>query len=108
MIDRDGGPPPWMQLAAILRGQIASGQLSGRLPSEKYLAQQYQVAVGTVRKALAALRAEGLIRTEHGWGTYTVPDIELTSERPSLIQEGLSDNRAGLAAFGSGALRGQA
>lgn len=76
MIDRDGGPPPWMQLAAVLREQIRSGQLAGKLPSEKYIGQQYSVAIGTVRKAIAALREEGLVRTEHGWGTYTVPPGE--------------------------------
>ena len=72
-IDRDGGPPPWMQLAAILRGRITSGELSGLLPSEKRLGQEYGVAVGTVRKAIARLRDEGLVYTERGWGTFTTP-----------------------------------
>lgn len=74
MIDRDGGPPPWMQLAAILRARITRGELAGKLPSEKTLGQEYDVAIGTVRKAVAALRDEGLVRTERGWGTYVVPD----------------------------------
>ncbi len=72
-IDRAGGPPPWMQLRDILRGRITSGELAGRLPSERALGQQYEVAIGTVRKAVAALREEGLVYTEHGWGTFTVP-----------------------------------
>lgn len=71
MIDRSAGPPPWMQLRDILRTRITSGELSGRVPSEKTLGQQYEVAVGTVRKALGALRDEGLIRTQHGWGSFT-------------------------------------
>ena len=73
MIDRDAGPPPWMQLAAILRARIASGELRGMLPSEKTLSQEYGVAIGTVRKAVAQLREQGLVHTQRGWGTFTTP-----------------------------------
>jgi GntR family transcriptional regulator len=73
MIDRDGGPPPWMQLAAILRARITAGELRGMLPSEKALSQSYGVAIGTVRKAVAQLRGEGLVHTQRGWGTFTTP-----------------------------------
>jgi DNA-binding GntR family transcriptional regulator len=48
----------------------ARGSGPGRLPGEKTLAQEYGVALGTVRKALALLRDEGLIRTDKGWGSY--------------------------------------
>jgi GntR family transcriptional regulator len=72
MIDRGAGPPPWIQLRDLLREQITSGQLSGRLPSEKTLSQTYEVAIGTVRKAIEALRGEGLVYTQRGWGTFTV------------------------------------
>lgn len=70
MIDIDRGPPPWRQVADSMRRRIADGEWTGRLPGEKTLAQQYGVAMGTVRKAVAALRAEGLIVTEKGWGSY--------------------------------------
>ena len=72
MISTEGGGPPWRQLAAILRERITSGELTGDLPSEKTLAQEYGLAVGTVRKALAQLRAEGLIQTDRGWGSSVV------------------------------------
>lgn len=72
-IDRASGPVPWMQLRDILRDRITSGELAGRLPSERHLGQTYEVAIGTVRKALDALRGEGLVYTQHGWGTFTVP-----------------------------------
>ena len=64
--------PPWRQLTDILRERITRGELTGNLPSEKTLSQEYGVAVNTVRKALAQLRAEGLIRTDRGWGSYVV------------------------------------
>jgi Bacterial regulatory proteins, gntR family len=70
-IDHDSAVPPYRQLAAILRGQIESGELAGRMPGEKTLMQEYGLALGTVRKAVKLLRDEGLIETVPGWGSYT-------------------------------------
>jgi GntR family transcriptional regulator len=41
-----------------------------RLPSEEELANQHDVSVGTIQKALARLSTDGLIRREHGRGTF--------------------------------------
>jgi GntR family transcriptional regulator len=71
-IDLDQPMPPYRQLAAILRDKIASGELSGRLPSEKSLMQEYGLALGTVRKSIALLRDERLVETTPGWGSYVV------------------------------------
>jgi DNA-binding GntR family transcriptional regulator len=68
-IDRDSGTPPWRQLAAILRDRIEAGEVTGMLPSERYLSQEHEVAMSTVRKALALLREEGLVVTAPGWGS---------------------------------------
>lgn len=68
LIDR--GPPPWKQIAAILRGRIADGTYTGRLPSANSLAQEFGVARGTARKALVQLKDDGLIETDRGWGSY--------------------------------------
>lgn len=68
-IDRDAGITPWRQLAAILDRKIRTGKLTGRLPSERDLAAEYEVSVTLVRKALAELRGRGLIITEQGWGS---------------------------------------
>ena len=70
MIDIDRGPPPWRQIAAHMRGRIDAGEWTGRLPSEKTLAQEYSVALGTIRQAMLELREDGLIRTDKGWGSY--------------------------------------
>ncbi len=50
-------------IASTLRGQIQSGALApgAALPSEARLSARFRVSRGTVRQALAALRAEGLI-----------------------------------------------
>jgi DNA-binding GntR family transcriptional regulator len=71
-IDHDAGTPVWRQLAAILRGMIESGEIGkGKLlPSQRTLMQRYEVSDGTVKRALALLREEGLIETEIGRGVY--------------------------------------
>ena len=68
LIDR--GPPPWKQVAVILRARIGDGTYTARLPSANTLAQEVGVARGTVRTALLQLREEGLIATDQGWGSY--------------------------------------
>lgn len=72
MIIRGTPVPPWQQLAAILRGQIESGERKpgSQLPSALALAGEYQVSVPTVRKAIDALKAEGLVTGVAGYGTF--------------------------------------
>jgi GntR family transcriptional regulator len=55
-------------IAAALRRQIVSGVLAAgsALPSEAQLSARFQVSRGTVRQALAALKAEGLISGGRG------------------------------------------
>jgi GntR family transcriptional regulator len=71
-IDHDAGTPVWRQLAAILRDMIESGEIGkGKLlPSQRTLMQRYEVSDGTVKRALAQLREEGLVETETGRGVY--------------------------------------
>lgn len=60
-----GPVAPWRQIHAALRAQIEDGRLApgARVPSITALAQEYGVALTTVRKALDALKAEGLVVT---------------------------------------------
>jgi DNA-binding GntR family transcriptional regulator len=66
-----GPVAPWRQIHALLRAQIEDGRLApgDRLPSITDLSQAYEVARTTVRKALDALKAEGLVVTSP-MGTY--------------------------------------
>ena len=59
-------------IAELLRGQIKRGELVGRIPSAKSLAQEYGVAVGTAERALAILREDGLIVSAAGRGHFPV------------------------------------
>ena len=72
MINRSSPIPPWQQLADLLRGRIESGEYApgDRIPSVVSLAQEYDLAAGTVRKALSALQREGMVVSRVGWGTF--------------------------------------
>jgi DNA-binding GntR family transcriptional regulator len=69
-LDQDAPEPLWEQLAGLLRDRIDRGVLSGRLEAETALALHYQVSRDTVRRALAQLHEEGLIRATRGRGTF--------------------------------------
>lgn len=62
----------YLQIADDLAARIKSGALAAgsTVPSESELMQQYGVASGTVRKAIAELRAAQLIETHHGRGSF--------------------------------------
>ncbi|MFE2300849.1 GntR family transcriptional regulator [Streptomyces sp. NPDC059445] len=71
MIDFDPTRPKWEQIADVLRARIADGELPPRtLVSEVQLEAEFGVARGTVRKATAALRDEGLLVTTPGMGSF--------------------------------------
>ncbi len=57
------------QVAQALRTEIAAHTWSRALPGERQLAERFQISRKTVRKALAELRAEGVLRTERGRGS---------------------------------------
>src|SRR3954470_12735670 len=71
LVDPYDHTPVYLQLAEIIREDIAAGRLSpGRmLPSEARLSQQHGIGRDAVRDALAQLRSEGLIVTESGVGS---------------------------------------
>jgi DNA-binding GntR family transcriptional regulator len=77
--DREGAA--YRQLAAVLRDRIRSGELppGRRMRSEKDLHDEFGLARETVRRALAVLRAEGIIEVRHGHGTYVV-DVPPTAD----------------------------
>ncbi|MFF7130825.1 GntR family transcriptional regulator [Streptomyces sp. NPDC008196] len=62
----------YQQVAAAIREAILSGEFApdSLLPSEAQLMTRYQVSRPTVRNAVAALRAEGLIDVRHGKGSF--------------------------------------
>lgn len=87
----------WLRIAAQISEAISCGTYppGERLPSEHALAEQFGVNRHTIRKSLASLSSQGLVRVTQGSGTY-VEDfaVELmlgkrTRHRHSLVQAGL-------------------
>ena len=70
--DADQRLPLYQQLRDELANKIREQvwQPGELMPSETELKNMYQVAVGTVRKAIEALIAEGLVERSHGKGTF--------------------------------------
>jgi DNA-binding FadR family transcriptional regulator len=57
-----------------------SDEADQRLPTERRLIAQFQTSRGTVRKALARLEADGIIRRQVGSGTYLGPNSPVKKE----------------------------
>ncbi len=64
------GVTRWRRVADGIRADIAGGAVTDRLPPEGDLAERFGVNRHTVRRALAALAADGLVRAERGRGTF--------------------------------------
>ena len=77
----ESASPLYRQLIQRLRSDIAAGvyPAQSRFPSEAELGAAYQVSRVTVRKALAELTQEGLLRRRQGKGTFVcAPRITAT------------------------------
>lgn len=68
----DSPVPRYAQLADVLRGRIARGQLKrgDRLPTLEELMQEFDVARVTVRQAIELLSRDGLLSAQQGRGTF--------------------------------------
>ena len=77
----DAPTPLHLRIQASLRGALANGTFPpGRpLPGENALARRFGAARMTVRRALAALEGEGLIRREPGRGTWPAAPLHAPS-----------------------------
>jgi GntR family transcriptional regulator len=67
-----GSLPLFLQISELLIRDIASGRLidGEKLPPEREMAAQLGIAVGTLRQALKALTAKGLLDRVQGSGNY--------------------------------------
>lgn len=63
--------PPYLQVVQRLRKQIVSGELKDgdKVPSVRQIAEQWGISQATAMKALASLRADGLVESIVGVGT---------------------------------------
>lgn len=66
---------PYQDIVDELRASILEERLDAgeRLPSENELAERFGTSRPTVRRAIALLKAEGLVNTEQGRGAFVRP-----------------------------------
>jgi GntR family transcriptional regulator len=90
---------PYQDIVDELRGSILGGQLAPgeRLPSENELAARYGTSRPTVRRAIALLKAQGLVDTEQGRGVFVrpTPHVRLLLSGENFRRH----RRAGLSGF---------
>lgn len=89
-VDLDRTRPLWRQIAAIVVSRMADGTypVGTRVPSVVEISTEFEVAASTAQKVLAHLKAQGLIRTEVGLGSFVTilaqtPDSR-TADGPGL------------------------
>lgn len=68
----------WTQIAAVIIERIKDGTYppGGKIPSVVQLATEFDVANSTAQRAMTAVRAEGLTRSEAGMGTFVLTPEE--------------------------------
>jgi GntR family transcriptional regulator len=88
--------PKYQRIASALRSDIRSGTYGprDRLPAETALMERFKVSLPTLRQAIGLLRAEGLVESQHGIGTFVRENRRLT--RRSRHRYGAARGRAGL------------
>ena len=75
---QEGGglDPLWRRIERSLRDAIMEGRHApgSQLPPDRQIASDFGASRVTARRALAALEQEGLLRIEHGNGTFVSED----------------------------------
>ena len=89
-----GGIAMWRRIADTIRLDIVGGKRARgeKLPGEMALAERFAVNRHTVRRAIAALTAEGVVRAEQGRGTFVDQAKRLSYRigRRTRFSEGLA------------------
>jgi GntR family transcriptional regulator len=89
----------YRQLADLLRTAIDRGEFAAGavLPSEDELSRRYQISRPTVNRAIAILRAEGVVRVERGRGTV-VRELPVL-RRDAVTRQRIRDSASARGAF---------
>lgn len=77
-IDIKNEKPLYLQLVDVVKHRVSSNswQQGTKIPSENELAKEFNLSVGTVKKALGVLGQEGILFRRQGQGTFiTSPDF---------------------------------
>ncbi|WP_425502199.1 phosphonate metabolism transcriptional regulator PhnF [Peteryoungia desertarenae] len=95
VIQKQKGVALWRQISDRIRANIASGayDMTGMVPPETTLAQEFGVNRHTVRAALSALAQEGMVRAVQGRGTMIErrDKFDFPIGRRTRFSEGIGD-----------------
>ncbi|MBB6175085.1 DNA-binding GntR family transcriptional regulator [Nocardiopsis mwathae] len=85
MVELADNRPRWRQVHEIIKERIRSGTYAPgtRIPSVIQLHEEFGIATATGQKVMRALRADGLVYTEPGMGSFVVmqPDAKPDSDQ---------------------------
>jgi len=79
--------PAYERVASKLRTAILAGEQTGRLPSLQGLADRYGTTIDVARRAVEVLRAEGLVVTRQGAGTYVRRFERIVRSSPDRLSQ---------------------
>lgn len=95
-VNRDTALPLWAQVQNDVRRRARRGEFDETFPGENALVSQYDVSRNTVREALRALRAEGLVTAERGRPPRLIQGREIHQPVGALYSLFSSVEEAGL------------
>ncbi|MEV7090659.1 GntR family transcriptional regulator [Streptomyces sp. NPDC093085] len=73
----------YLEVSESLREKLRNGKITEALPSQAALVSEYGVSRSTIERALAALRAEGVIESVQGAGWF----VAGTGDRRPLVEK---------------------
>lgn len=73
----------YLEVSEALRERIRKGKITEALPSQATLMSEYRVSRSTIERALAALKADGVIESVQGAGWY----VAGSGDRRPLVEK---------------------
>lgn len=98
MSDRARSGPLWSAIEQTLLAEIKDGVWGGgaQLPSETELAKRFGVNRHTARRAMSELANQGIVRIEHGRGSFVQEGlIHYAVSSKTRVEENLASQRRG-------------
>jgi DNA-binding GntR family transcriptional regulator len=93
-IDPIGNPDyTYVQAADAIAARIEAGEITHRLPAERTLARELEVAYQTLRHSMKVLRDRGLIITRQGRGTFVVALVRRDDSSGELMSAASAASR---------------
>ena len=89
-LSRSDERPLYVQIMDAIRGGLVRGTLGpdDPLPSVRDLASELKVNPRTISQAYAELERDGVVRVQHGRGTFVAPELRPDQkERPRLARQ---------------------